>query len=164
MANYNIQMEYFNGSSYDVLQPQTILNNITDWASNLYSQSQINDLLNQKANSSQIDSLQSQITSLNSKVGGLGIRAGTTTYERVEAHTYGSWKTVNFGFKPDALLIRVALSANGSSYQLVFSSLESNFMGNFVEITSNGFRYRSWSYNDSAFEFFSVNPYIGFSW
>lgn len=164
MANYNIQMQYFNGSSYDVLLPQTILNNISDWNNILYSQSQINDLLNQKANSSQIDSLQSQITSLNNNIGGLGIRAGTTTYESVEAHTYGSWKTVNFGFKPDALLIKVSLSSNSPDFQLVFSSLESNFMGNFVEITSNGFRYRSWNYNDNAFEFFSKRPYIGFSW
>lgn len=41
MANYNIEMNSYNGTMYDVLYPRTLLNNITDWSSNIYSKSEV---------------------------------------------------------------------------------------------------------------------------
>lgn len=41
MANYNIEMNYYNGNSYDILQPKTILNNISDWQNSIYSKTEI---------------------------------------------------------------------------------------------------------------------------
>lgn len=68
MANYNIQMEYFNGGSYDVLQPQTVLNNITDWSSNLYNKTEVDSKTNSLQSS--INSMQGTINSINSIVSG----------------------------------------------------------------------------------------------
>lgn len=67
MANYNIEMQYYNGSRYDTLRPRTVLNNITDWSNNIYSKSEIdtniytksqtNSLFNNYYNKSEIDNL-----------------------------------------------------------------------------------------------------------
>lgn len=42
MSQYNIEMNSFNGSSYDQLYPQTLINNISDWNSVIYSKEEIN--------------------------------------------------------------------------------------------------------------------------
>ena len=67
MANYNIEMQYYNGSGYDTLRPRTVLNNITDWNNSIYSKSEIdtniytksqtNSLFNNYYNKSEIDNL-----------------------------------------------------------------------------------------------------------
>ena len=41
MAQYNIEMNSFNGSSYDQLYPQTLINNISNWNSVIYSKEEI---------------------------------------------------------------------------------------------------------------------------
>ena len=43
MANYNIQMQYFNGSEYDVLYPNIPLSAVNDWNDNIYSKNEINN-------------------------------------------------------------------------------------------------------------------------
>ena len=37
MANYNIEMQYYNGTSYDVLYPNIPLNSIINWEDTIYS-------------------------------------------------------------------------------------------------------------------------------
>ena len=41
----NIQMNYFNGNDYEELYPQSLLNNITDWANVLYNKTQTDNLI-----------------------------------------------------------------------------------------------------------------------
>lgn len=50
MSIYNIEMNSFNGSSYDVLYPRTVLNNVTDWANSIYSKSQVDSQISQIEN------------------------------------------------------------------------------------------------------------------
>ena len=38
---YNIQMNYYDGSSYQELNPQTTLNQISDWTNSIYSKNEI---------------------------------------------------------------------------------------------------------------------------
>lgn len=46
MANYNIQISYFNSSGgYDNLYPQTLINNIADWNNTVYSKEEINQIV-----------------------------------------------------------------------------------------------------------------------
>ena len=45
MSTYNIEMNSYNGSNYDVLYPKTVLNNITNWNSNIYSKAQIDSTI-----------------------------------------------------------------------------------------------------------------------
>ena len=44
MSTYNIEMNTYNGSTYDQLFPKTLLNNISDWSSNIYSKSEVNSI------------------------------------------------------------------------------------------------------------------------
>ena len=46
MSQYNIEMNSFNGSSYDQLYPQTLMNNISDWKENIYSKSETDNFIN----------------------------------------------------------------------------------------------------------------------
>lgn len=42
MANYNVEMNSLNSSgNYDVLYPRTLLSNVQDWSTNLYSKSEV---------------------------------------------------------------------------------------------------------------------------
>ena len=36
MASYNIEMQYYNGSSYDTLYPNIPISAVSDWADNVY--------------------------------------------------------------------------------------------------------------------------------
>ena len=42
----NIEMNYYNGSAYEVLYPQTLLNNVENWEQNIYSKAQIDSKIN----------------------------------------------------------------------------------------------------------------------
>lgn len=42
----NIEMNYYNGSAYEVLYPQTLLNNVENWEQNIYSKTQIDSKFN----------------------------------------------------------------------------------------------------------------------
>lgn len=45
MAQYNIEMNSYDGSQYNQLYPRTLLNNVTDWSSNIYNKSETDSLL-----------------------------------------------------------------------------------------------------------------------
>lgn len=93
MANYNIEMSYYNGNGCDTLYPKTLLNNVKDWEDSIYSKSEVNNIQSSLSGSisslsSRISSLSSQITSLNgaiddieasiSNIGGISLLASTT--------------------------------------------------------------------------------------
>ena len=46
MANYNIQMQYYNGGGYDILYPNIPLSSVSDWNSNIYSKSEVDSTIN----------------------------------------------------------------------------------------------------------------------
>ena len=46
MATRNIQMNYYNGSSYDQLYPQTLLSNVSNWNNSIYSKSEVDNIIN----------------------------------------------------------------------------------------------------------------------
>ena len=50
MAQYNIEMNSFNGSQYNQLYPRTLLNNITDWSNTLYTKTEIDNQKNEIMN------------------------------------------------------------------------------------------------------------------
>ena len=150
MANYNIQMEYFNGSSYDILQPQTILNNITDWASNLYSRTEVNNLLSQKANSSTVSSLETIVNNMRISFGSyIGTAEEISTDE---GNT--SWVTIQCGFRPTFVYIEDSVRGtnesasstnstrptgiyNGSAFRVGMDTIQP------LSMTSTGFRIRN---------------------
>lgn len=41
----NVEMNYFNGADYDVIRPETVLENVSDWADSIYSKEEIDELL-----------------------------------------------------------------------------------------------------------------------
>ena len=43
MSQYNIEMNSYDGSQYNQLYPQTLLNNVTDWSNILYTKNEINN-------------------------------------------------------------------------------------------------------------------------
>lgn len=45
MANYNIEMQYYNGSSYDILYPNIPLSSISDWEDNVYNKTEIDSTI-----------------------------------------------------------------------------------------------------------------------
>lgn len=63
MANYNIEMNYYNGNSYDILQPKTILNNISDWQNSIYNKTEVDNKIQQET-----QNINSQIANINSKM------------------------------------------------------------------------------------------------
>ena len=44
----NIQIQYFNGTDYDVLNPSTVMSQISDWSEFVYGKDTINSLLSSK--------------------------------------------------------------------------------------------------------------------
>ena len=43
---HNIQMNYYDGSSYQELNPRTLLANVTDWQDNIYSKTEVDTIKN----------------------------------------------------------------------------------------------------------------------
>lgn len=43
MSIYNIEMNYFNGTEYDQLKPNTVMNNISDWNDYIYSKNEVDE-------------------------------------------------------------------------------------------------------------------------
>ena len=58
MSTYNIEMNSYNGTSYDQLYPKTLLENVSDWNNSIYSKEELD---------STISNIQNNITSLNNK-------------------------------------------------------------------------------------------------
>ena len=78
-TNRNIVMNYFNGIDYDTLYPQTLYSNITDIASNTYTQSQIDNMISEI--DSKATSASSLASSLNTKIGSITVSIlGNGTY------------------------------------------------------------------------------------
>lgn len=48
MAQYNIEMNSYNGSQYNKLYPRTLLNNVTDWNGSIYSKSEVDGFVKLK--------------------------------------------------------------------------------------------------------------------
>ena len=93
MADYNVQMQYFNGSSYDSLYPSTYLNNITNWNNSIYSKGEVDGKIN--SINSNISSINSQISSLTSSVNSSlkKIHLTTITIRNVEFQYFSFQKT-----------------------------------------------------------------------
>lgn len=66
MSQYNIEMNSFNGSTYDQLYPKTLLENVSNWNGSVYSKSEVDSELNSV--STQISSLNRTVTSLSNTV------------------------------------------------------------------------------------------------
>ena len=61
---YNIEMQYYDGSEYQVLNPKTNLNQISDWKNSIYNKSEIDSKIN--TINSTVSSLQNSVNSMNS--------------------------------------------------------------------------------------------------
>ena len=48
--SYNIQMNYFDGSSYQELNPVTLLANVSDWQDNIYNKTEVDTIKNNLQN------------------------------------------------------------------------------------------------------------------
>lgn len=66
----NIEMNYFNGSSYDQLYPNTVMSNVNDWGNYVYSKSEVDGSIGSvNSNISSINSnLTKQINTINGKI------------------------------------------------------------------------------------------------
>ena len=61
---YNIEMQYYDGSEYQILNPKTNLNQISDWSNNIYNKTEIDSKVS--TINSTVSSLQSSVDSMNS--------------------------------------------------------------------------------------------------
>lgn len=90
MSQYNIEMNSFNGSSYDQLYPKTVMNNISDWKDNVYSKGETDSLLN--SINSNINSMQSSISNLENQINKtltvVNLLNKNFSYTEVEYFTY----------------------------------------------------------------------------
>ena len=79
MAQYNIEMNSFDGSQYNQLYPRTLLNNVTDWNGSIYSKSEVDSELNSVSTNfnSKISTITGQISSLNRTVTSLSNTVST---------------------------------------------------------------------------------------
>ena len=68
MAQYNIEMNSFNGSQYNQLYPQTLLNNIMDWSNTIYNKTETDGF---------ISTINSSISQINNSVSTLNIKQET---------------------------------------------------------------------------------------
>ena len=41
---YNIQMNYYDGSSYQELYPRTLLSNVSDWRNSIYNKTEVDSI------------------------------------------------------------------------------------------------------------------------
>lgn len=66
---YNIEMQYYDGSEYQILNPKTNLNQVSDWNNSIYNKSEID---------SKISTINSTVTSLQNSVNSMGSIATTS--------------------------------------------------------------------------------------
>ena len=90
MSQYNIEMNSFNGSSYDQLYPQTLLNNISDWANNIYSKTEIDNVLNSFLPTSNSAIVSSTITVVTPKAGQIIFSKSILEYKTLCVRVYHS--------------------------------------------------------------------------
>lgn len=82
MSTYNIEMNSYNGSTYDQLYPRTYLSNILDWTSSIYSKTEVDNL----------------ISPINSSVSNIDIQCQELTRISIGSESSGSFvmpETVN---------------------------------------------------------------------
>ena len=99
MAVKNIEMNYRNESGYDVLYPESILENIVDWQNSIYSKSEIDNLVQQIQNS--LDSFVNQTGNLKVEIGSYSGQYGLSWQNT----TSSAWTTIALSFTPKCILI-----------------------------------------------------------
>lgn len=69
MSTYNIEMNTYNGSTYDQLYPQTLVQNISDFYDNVYSKSEVNNEIQNELNGIVSEFSLSRIVGSGSRIG-----------------------------------------------------------------------------------------------
>ena len=53
----NIEMNYYNGTDYEILYPSVVMNNIGDWQSNVYSKAETDNKIDEKISNIQLSNI-----------------------------------------------------------------------------------------------------------
>ena len=117
MANYNIEMNYYNGGSYDTLYPNIPISAVNDWSNNIYNKTQIDGF---------VSNLNSQISSVTDESDNISSQLGSFKFERVfggqyNFHTEQGTLLYTFGanyFKNKKAVYIVYLLENSSEREL----------------------------------------------
>lgn len=75
MSTYNIEMNTYNGSTYDQLYPQTLVQNINDFYDNVYSKSEVDSAIQ-----NELSGIVSEFSLLRIIGNGSRIGTGTTSF------------------------------------------------------------------------------------
>ena len=95
----NVEMNYFNGADYDVIRPNILLGNVSDWTNSIYSKAEVNALINSIK--------QEQEAFQNFVVG--GYIGGSIEFE-------GSFYSITTGFRPVAVFFMTSGYLYSSNY------------------------------------------------
>ena len=82
MAQYNIEMNSYDGSQYNQLYPRTLLNNVTDWRNTLYNKTETDALLS---------SINTNIESINTNIESINLEPLTITSVFISGESEGSF-------------------------------------------------------------------------
>ena len=124
----NVEMNYFNGADYDVIRPNILLGNVSDWVNRIYSKGEVDAFIN---------SIEQKQESFQNFVVG-GYIGGTDSYE-------GSFYPIVLGFRPTAVFFMSNSYLYSSSYsgdKPRYEFLIANDIG-FFTIQDNGFSVRN---------------------
>lgn len=99
---YNIQMNYYDGNSYQELNPTTLLNNVSDWKSNIYNKTEVDNNIQSINNNltNQINTINENIVNINDNIN--NIQEGTIIpWQKVNTKHFDLQKTTTNGERVD---------------------------------------------------------------
>ena len=130
----NVGMNYFNEADYDVIRPNILLGNASDWTNSIYSKEEIDAFIN---------SIEQKQESFQNFVVG-GYIGGSNSYE-------GSFYPIVLGFRPMAVFFMSSSYLYDSSYSGDTSRLVRLMINDtqYFTIQDNGFSVRNSNNGDN---------------
>lgn len=140
MTQYNIEMNSFNGSTYDQLYPKTLLENVSNWNSSIYSKSEVDGF---------VSNLNSSISKINTSISNFKMKCDTITSISISANTEKSsfiipdtinnyfivvlYSAINSGYSSQGLLIYDRSNIDSSSTRPILSSSGTGLIGIYLQ-------------------------------
>ena len=153
-----IEINYLTSTGYESLYPNVNCASITDFVENLYSKSEVDEM---------IQGLRNQTGDLKFAMGSYVGTHDYSTLDRVQNKVVtGSWQVIETGFSVKMLLLFIngitgdyfdsfSDTSRGNLYNLPYSVTASNQPTNLLETRSSGFAVRNGRYYTT-----STKPYI----
>ena len=119
MATRNIEMNYFNGSGYDVLHPSVTMGNVGDWNNYVYSKSEVDGSIGSVNNS-----LNSNVSEINGKIDEININIEELNtfnqtkykYNLIKSTKVEKSMSVGYGYERKAVDTTIVVPQNSFYY------------------------------------------------